>query len=49
MGTAYMTYTYEWNKCIDFDGTGNYIWIESAVALKSAVVATALALFSSQY
>lgn len=49
MGKALMTYVYQWKKCTEFDGAGNYIWIESAQALSSAAAGVALALFAYQY
>jgi len=49
LGEAEMTYVYPWNKCVEFDNEGHYVYVQSAIALKSAVVATALALFSANF
>lgn len=46
---AKLTYTFPWNKCVEYDTNGNYVWVQSAIALKSAVVAAALAAVSLSY
>jgi len=48
-GNAYATYVYKWDKCHDFDGLGNYIMVESAIALKTAILGMTLALFAYQF
>ena len=45
LGDASRTYVYKWNTCEEL-GNGQYIYVQGAHALKSVVVAAALALFA---
>ena len=47
---SYLTYSYEWHKCVLYDADkGLYVYLKSALALKTTIIGGALALIASQF
>ena len=47
---AYLTYKYQWHTCVEYDSErGLYVYLKSALALKTSIIGASLALFASQF